>query len=84
MRFEPGEEKTVQLVAFAGAQIVRGGNALGEGAIDEAGRARLLSAVAARGFKHEEQPAAGGAKAEEPASPATGAARQGGALEKKR
>jgi urease subunit gamma/beta len=92
VRFEPGEEKTVQLVAFAGAQVVRGGNALAEGPVDEAGRARLLSAVAARGFKHEEEPARpatgvarqGGALEEEPASPATGPARQGGALEKKR
>jgi urease subunit gamma/beta len=56
VRFEPGELKTVQLVSFAGAQVIRGGNALSEGAVDDAGRARLLAAVAARGFNHEEQP----------------------------
>ena len=55
VRFEPGEVKTVQLVAFAGAQVVRGGNALAEGAIDDAGRARLLTAAAERGFSHEEE-----------------------------
>ena len=74
VRFEPGEVKTVQLVAFAGAQVVRGGNALAEGAVDDTGRALLLSEAAARGFAHQE---------EEPALPATGGARQGGALEEK-
>jgi urease subunit gamma/beta len=56
VRFEPGESKTVQLVAFAGAKVVRGGNALGDGAVSEAGRARLLAAVKDRGFCHREQP----------------------------
>jgi urease subunit gamma/beta len=55
VRFEPGELKTVPLVDYAGKRVVRGGNALSEGAVDDAGRARLLAAVAARGFKHEEQ-----------------------------
>ena len=54
VRFEPGESKTVQLVPFAGERIVRGGNALSEGPVDEAGRARLLEAVAARGFSNDE------------------------------
>src|SRR5207248_5441236 len=36
-RFEPGERKTVQLVALAGARIARGGNALADGPIDAAG-----------------------------------------------
>jgi urease subunit gamma/beta len=51
VRFEPGESKVVQLVAFAGAQIVRGGNNLSEG-----GRERMLSEVAARGFGNEVEP----------------------------
>src|SRR5260370_1896178 len=55
VRFEPGEAKTVQLVAFAGAGIVRGGNALAEGEISDAGRARPLAAPAARWFNHEEE-----------------------------
>jgi urease subunit gamma/beta len=56
VRFEPGESKTVQLVAFAGEKVVHGGNALGDGPVDEAGRARFLAAVKDRGFRHRGQP----------------------------
>jgi len=56
VRFEPGESKTVQLVAVAEAKVVRGGNALGDGPVSEAGRARLLAAVKDGGFSHREQP----------------------------
>ena len=55
VRFEPGERKTVALVALAGAQVVRGGNALSEGKVSPEGRARLLEAAAARGFGHAEE-----------------------------
>jgi urease subunit gamma/beta len=55
VRFEPGESKTVQLVSLAGAKVVRGGNALGEGAVTRENRARFLEAVAARGFGHMEE-----------------------------
>jgi urease subunit gamma/beta len=66
VRFEPGEKKTVSLVDFAGAAVVRGGNALAEGPISEESRARLLAAVSARGFGHAEEPATGGTSGEEP------------------
>jgi urease subunit gamma/beta len=56
VRFEPGESKTVQLVAFAGARVVHGGNALGDGEVSEEGRARFLAAARQRGFHHREQP----------------------------
>ena len=56
VRFEPGESKTVQLVAYAGEKVVRGGNALGDGAVSEAGRARFLAAVKDGGFASREQP----------------------------
>jgi len=56
VRFEPGESKTVQLVAIAGAKVIRGGNALGDGPVSEAGRARFLAAVKDGGFSHREQP----------------------------
>ena len=56
VRFEPGESKTVQLVAYAGEKVVRGGNALGDGPVSEAGRARFLAAVTEGGFSHREQP----------------------------
>ncbi|HET9157882.1 MAG TPA: urease subunit beta [Myxococcaceae bacterium] len=55
VRFEPGESKTVQVVAYAGAKVVRGGNALGDGAVSEAGRTRFLAAVKDGGFANREQ-----------------------------
>jgi urease subunit gamma/beta len=55
VRFEPGESRTVRLVAFAGAAVVRGGNALGEGAVTAENRARMLAAAKARGFAHAEE-----------------------------
>jgi urease subunit gamma/beta len=55
VRFEPGESKTVQLVALAGAKVIRGGNALGDGPVSDAGRARFLAAVKDGGFSHREQ-----------------------------
>ncbi len=35
VRFEPGEEKEVSLVEFAGARIVQGHNGLVDGALDD-------------------------------------------------
>ncbi|WP_426756909.1 urease subunit gamma [Myxococcus sp. Y35] len=55
VRFEPGERKTVQLVAIAGDSVVRGGNALGSGKVTPGGRERALEAVRAQGFGHEEE-----------------------------
>ncbi len=55
VRFEPGEQKTVQLVAIAGDAVVRGGNALGSGKVSPEGRERALEAVRAQGFGHEEE-----------------------------
>ena len=68
VRFEPGERKTVQLVALAGARIARGGNALADGPIDAAGGARALDRAISRGFGNEEEralPATGGARSAE-------------------
>jgi urease subunit gamma/beta len=49
VRFEPGETKSVSLVALAGARVVRGGNGLVDGAVD--GRsAEVMARVASRGF----------------------------------
>jgi urease subunit gamma/beta len=56
VRFEPGESKTVQLVALAGGRVVRGGNSLGDGEVTEQGRARLVATAQGRGFRHREQP----------------------------
>jgi urease subunit gamma/beta len=59
VRFEPGETKTVTLVELAGARVVRGGNALAEGPVTEATRARIAAAATARGFGHAPRSGAG-------------------------
>ena len=62
VRFEPGEEKEVSLVALGGARIVRGHNGLVDGALDDhAVRSAALEGLSARGFgstpgQQEEQP----------------------------
>lgn len=51
VRFEPGEEKGVALVAFGGRRCVRGHQGLVEGALDEpATRAASIRRLAERGF----------------------------------
>jgi urease subunit gamma/beta len=35
VRFEPGEKKTVRLVAIAGARVIRGGNAWASGPVTD-------------------------------------------------
>jgi urease subunit gamma/beta len=40
VRFEPGESKTISLVAIAGARVIRGGNGWADGPVSDAGRAR--------------------------------------------
>ena len=56
VRFEPGETKTVALVAIAGGRVIRGGNALADGAISDQGRERALANVQASGFAdHREE-----------------------------
>ncbi len=50
VRFEPGETKTVSLVAIAGARVIRGGNALADGAVSDEGRERAAAAVQSAGF----------------------------------
>jgi urease subunit gamma/beta len=50
VRFEPGEKKTVGLVAIAGSRVIRGGNAIADGAVSDDGRARAVEAVRALGF----------------------------------
>jgi urease subunit gamma/beta len=50
VRFEPGETRTVTLVAIAGANVIRGGNALADGAVSDEGRERAAAAVQSAGF----------------------------------
>ena len=50
VRFEPGDEKAVELVELAGAREVHGLNALTDGPAGDAQRAAALSRAAAGGF----------------------------------
>jgi urease beta subunit len=51
VRFEPGEVKTVRLVALGGARVVYGGSALVSGPLDEpAARAAAMGRLSAAGF----------------------------------
>lgn len=52
VRFEPGEMKTVRLVAIAGGRIVRGGNALAGGPVSDTVRGSLGAEARKRGFGH--------------------------------
>ncbi|HEY2952409.1 MAG TPA: urease subunit beta [Verrucomicrobiae bacterium] len=50
VRFEPGETKTVPLVAIAGHKVIRGGNNLANGPVSEAGKQSALQKVATGSF----------------------------------
>jgi len=51
VRFEPGETREVELVAFGGERIVSGMNAMTDGPLDEATKAAALDRLAAAGFE---------------------------------
>ena len=57
VRFEPGDTKTIGLVAIAGAQVIRGGNALAAGPVSDEGRARIRTASKDLGFGDTQEPA---------------------------
>ena len=51
VRFEPGEEKEVELTEFGGEKVMHGGNGLVEGALGSSGvRERAIQRAKARGF----------------------------------
>ncbi len=52
VRFEPGETKTVTLVAIAGDQNIRGGNNLADGPVSDANQAAAMQRVVDQGFGH--------------------------------
>ena len=56
VRFEPGETRTVSLVAIAGAQVIRGGNALADGPVSDEGRERAAAAAQSAGFADRREP----------------------------
>ena len=50
VRFEPGETRTVTLVDIAGNRVIRGGNNLSDGPVDDAGREAMLEKVSQQEF----------------------------------
>jgi urease beta subunit len=55
VRFEPGEEKEVELTEFGGAKVIHGCNGLVSGALDEAGaKERAILRAKQAGFAFEE------------------------------
>lgn len=50
VRFEPGDTKTVTLVDIAGKRIIRGGNNLADGAVNDANQKAALGRVASQRF----------------------------------
>lgn len=51
VRFEPGEEKEVELTAFGGKKIIAGFNKLVEGAVNEENKTKAMQQVTDRHFK---------------------------------
>ena len=56
VRFEPGETKTVDLVAIAGGRVIKGGNDLAAGPVSAGGKLRARAAVAANRFNDRQDP----------------------------
>jgi urease beta subunit len=55
VRFEPGEEKEVELTEFGGARVIHGCNGLVQGALDVAGtRDRAIGRTRHAGFAFDE------------------------------
>jgi len=53
VRFEPGEEKEVELVAFGGNKKISGFNKLAEGDLTDANKVIALQKAAANNFKNQ-------------------------------
>jgi urease subunit beta len=55
VRFEPGEEKEIELTAFAGTRMIHGANGLVDGPLEDSTiRAAALKRARQAGFKEEE------------------------------
>ncbi|MFZ3214997.1 MAG: urease subunit beta [Candidatus Acidiferrales bacterium] len=56
VRFEPGEEKEIELTPFAGRRVIQGCNGLVDGELDAGGaRERALARASAAGFRSRAQ-----------------------------
>ncbi|KAL0731203.1 hypothetical protein Bca4012_027297 [Brassica carinata] len=67
VRFEPGERKSVVLVNIGGNKVIRGGNGIVDGLVDDVNWTVLLETMERRGFRHlEEGDASEGISGEDP------------------
>ncbi|KAH7515529.1 urease [Ziziphus jujuba] len=54
-RFEPGDCKKVTLVKIGGNRVIRGGNGIADGPVDDAKFKEVMEAVKSRGFGNKEE-----------------------------
>ncbi|GAV89321.1 LOW QUALITY PROTEIN: Urease_alpha domain-containing protein/Urease_gamma domain-containing protein/Urease_beta domain-containing protein/Amidohydro_1 domain-containing protein, partial [Cephalotus follicularis] len=54
-RFEPGETKSVVLVNIGGKKVIRGGNGIVDGPVDDAKCRAVMEAPKFKGFNHQEE-----------------------------
>ncbi|XP_009127562.1 urease [Brassica rapa] len=67
VRFEPGERKSVVLVNIGGNKVIRGGNGIVDGPVDDVNWTVLMETMERRGFRHlEEGDASEGISGEDP------------------
>ncbi|KAL7620485.1 Urease [Parahypoxylon ruwenzoriense] len=59
VRFEPGDTKTVTLVAIGGNRVIRGGNGLASGKVDPTRKDAIVEALQKAGFAHAPSQPAG-------------------------
>ncbi|KAI8528009.1 hypothetical protein RHMOL_Rhmol12G0118300 [Rhododendron molle] len=52
---QPGDSKSVNLVRIGGKQVIRGGNGIADGPVDDANITSVMEAVHTKGFKHAEE-----------------------------
>ncbi|XP_028053691.1 urease isoform X4 [Camellia sinensis] len=53
---QPGDTKSVTLVRIGGKQVIRGGNNIADGPVDDANVTSVMKAVHTREFRHSEEP----------------------------
>ncbi|KAK5663718.1 hypothetical protein OQA88_4149 [Cercophora sp. LCS_1] len=58
VRFEPGDKRTVTLVEIGGHKVIRGGNGLASGPVEEGRRGEIVQKLVEAGFAHKEEPLA--------------------------
>ncbi|KAG5521892.1 hypothetical protein RHGRI_034200 [Rhododendron griersonianum] len=52
---QPGDSKSVNLVRIGGKQVIRGGNGIVDGPVDDANITSVMEAVHTKGFKHAKE-----------------------------